>query len=95
MKVFNLRCEREHHFEGWFPSLEAVPSQAITVTIPALYRVEKLILSVPGSRKARIVRRVIQEAITTACPATVLKTHPDATVYLDQESAAELRGCGC
>jgi len=52
--------------------------------------VPKLILSVPGSRKARIVRRVIEDAISTACPATLLRTHPDSTVFLDNESAAEV-----
>jgi glucosamine-6-phosphate deaminase len=67
-----------------------VPAQAITLTIPALFQVPKLIASVPGKRKAHIVRRVIEEPISTACPATILKTHPDATVYLDDESSAEL-----
>jgi len=52
--------------------------------------VPKLIVSVPGVRKAKIVRRVIEEEISNACPATLLKTHPDATVYLDDESSSEL-----
>ena len=88
----DLECRAQQVAEGWFPSLDAVPARAITLTIPALFRVEKLILSVPGSRKARIVRRVVEEAISAACPATVLKTHGDATVYLDRESAGELGG---
>jgi glucosamine-6-phosphate deaminase len=88
----DMECRAQQVAEGWFPSLDAVPARAITLTIPALYRVEKLILSVPGSRKARIVRRVVEEAISAACPATVLKTHGDATVYLDRESAGELGG---
>jgi glucosamine-6-phosphate deaminase len=56
-----------------------------------LLRVPKLIVSVPGSRKAAIVNRTLHESISTACPATILRTHPDATVYLDEESAAELK----
>jgi glucosamine-6-phosphate deaminase len=67
-----------------------VPTRAITLTVPTLFRVPKLIVSVPGSRKAAIVRRVIEDDISTACPATLLKTHPDATVFLDHESSAEL-----
>jgi glucosamine-6-phosphate deaminase len=63
----------------------------MTLTIPALLRVPTLIVSVPGLRKARIVKRALYEAISTACPATILRTHPDATVYLDEESASELR----
>jgi glucosamine-6-phosphate deaminase len=83
-------CKRQQVAEGWFASVEEVPGQAMTVTIPALLRVPKLIVSVPGRRKASIVRRALSEAISTSCPATILRTHPDATVYLDLESAAEL-----
>jgi glucosamine-6-phosphate deaminase len=83
-------CREQQVAEGWFPDLEAVPANAITVTIPALFRVPRLILSVPGGRKAKIMRRLIEEEISTACPATILKKHPNATVYLDPESAAGL-----
>jgi len=83
-------CREQQVAEGWFPSVEVVPRQAITLTIPALVRVPKLIVSVPGIRKAKIVRRVIEDEISNACPATLLKAHPDATVYLDDESSSEL-----
>jgi glucosamine-6-phosphate deaminase len=92
MKVVALDddCRQQQVAEGWFKSLAEVPAQAMTLTIPALLRVPKLIASVPGSRKAAIVSRTFHEPISTACPATILRTHPDATVYLDEESAAEL-----
>lgn len=83
-------CRQQQVAEGWFQKLTDVPQQAITLTIPILMRVPKLIVSVPGARKARIVSRVLKEAISTVCPATILRTHPDATLYLDQESAAEV-----
>jgi glucosamine-6-phosphate deaminase len=76
--------------EGWFPSLEDVPSRAITVTIPAILRVPRLIVSVPGSRKAGIVRRMVEGPISAACPATWLRLHPGATVFLDEDSAREV-----
>ena len=85
-------CRQQQVAEGWFKDLQEVPEQAITVTIPALLRVPKLIVSVPGSRKAAILRRTLEEPISTACPATILRTHPDATIYLDREAAAELDG---
>ncbi len=85
-------CRRQQAAEGWFKRFQEVPDQAITLTIPTLFRVPKLIVSVPGSRKAKIMRRTLDEPITTACPATILRTHPDATIYLDNESAAELAG---
>lgn len=92
VKVVQLdaMCRQQQAAEGWFDTPHAVPKCAITLTIPTLLRVPKLIVSVPGGRKARIVRRALEEAISTECPATILRTHPDVTVYLDQDSAAEL-----
>jgi glucosamine-6-phosphate deaminase len=88
----DVACREQQAAEGWFESVEDVPEKAITLTIPALFRVPKLIVSVPGSRKARVMRRTFEESIATACPATILRTHPDVTVYLDPDSAAELDG---
>ena len=94
VKVVTLdaACRAQQVAEGWFNSLAEVPISAISVTIPAILRVPKLIVSVPGARKAAIVRRTLEEAISTNCPATILRTHPDATLYLDQDSASELDG---
>ena len=83
-------CRQQQAAEGWFRSLDEVSERAISITIPALFRVPKLIASVPGPRKAAIVRRTLEDPISTACPATLLRTHPDATVYLDRESSAEV-----
>ncbi len=86
--LLDAQCRQQQLAEGWFPTIADVPASAITLTIPALMRVPKLIASVPGPRKAAIVRRTLAEPITTACPATILRTHPDVTVYLDSESAS-------
>ena len=83
-------CRGQQAAEGWFASIDEVPESAITITIPALLRVPRLIVSVPGSRKARIVRRSLTESVSTDCPATILRAHPNATIYLDEASAAEL-----
>jgi glucosamine-6-phosphate deaminase len=88
-------CRQQQVAEGWFKGgLPEVPKEAITLTIPALLRVPKLIVSVPGPRKATIVRRTLTEPIATACPATILRTHPDVTMYLDKDSAAEIDDLG-
>ena len=91
-KVVQLdaQCREQQLAEGWFPTIDDVPATAITLTIPALMRVPRLIASVPGRRKAAIVRRTLEEPISTACPATILRMHGDVTVYLDPESASEL-----
>lgn len=93
MKVVDLdnECKAQQVAEGWFRSVDEVPAQALTLTIPTLLRAPKLIVSIPGSRKAGIVKRALNEPISTDCPATILRTHPDATLYLDKESAAELK----
>jgi len=92
MKLVRLdsECRQQQVAEGWFPNVGAVPEQALTLTIPTLLRVPKLIASVPGPRKAHIVKRTLHDPISTACPATIFRTHPDVTVYLDRDSAAEL-----
>jgi glucosamine-6-phosphate deaminase len=83
-------CRQQQVAEGWFDSVEDVPDAAMTLTIPSLIKVPKLIVSVPGSRKAAIVRRSLTEPISVHCPATILRTHPNATLYLDLDSSAEL-----
>ena len=93
MKVVHLDtvCRRQQAAEGWFKNFQEVPERAMTLTIPTLFRVPRLIASVPGPRKAAIVRRALEEPVTTDCPATLLRTHPNATVYLDRESSAEVQ----
>jgi glucosamine-6-phosphate deaminase len=92
MKLVRLdaACREQQAAEGWFESVEQVPEFAMTLTIPILLRVPQLIVTVPGTRKAAIVRRTLEEPVSTDCPATILRTHPNATLYLDLESAAEL-----
>lgn len=80
-------CREQQVAEGHFPSIEAVPQQALTLTIPALMRIPHLIASVPGERKAEAVRRSLLEPVSEDCPASILRTHPHATLYLDRESA--------
>jgi len=84
-------CRQQQAAEGWFDSPADVPDTAITLTIPTLLSVPKLIVSVPGKRKASIVRRTLQEPISTDCPSTILHTHADATLYLDEDSASEIQ----
>lgn len=84
----DMVCRQQQASEGWFNSLEEVPTVAITVTMPALFRVPKLVLSVPGSRKAEAIKHLIEGPISTDCPASILRRHPNATLYLDRDSAA-------
>jgi glucosamine-6-phosphate deaminase len=93
IKVVSLdeACRRQQVAEGWFAKLDEVPKQALTLTIPTLFRIPKLIVSVPGPRKASAIRRTVEEPISTSCPSTLLRTHEDATIYLDPDSASEIQ----
>ncbi len=79
-------CRQQQVDDGCFPGLDAVPTHALTVTIPALMRGAALFCVVPGAAKRDAVRRTLADEIGVACPATILRTHPDCTLYLDAES---------
>jgi glucosamine-6-phosphate deaminase len=80
-------CRQQQVNEGHFPDLVAVPVLAITVTIPALLRAAQVLAIVPEGRKAEPVRAALTGPITTACPASALRTIAHATIHLEPESA--------
>ena len=83
-------CRRQQVFDGAFPHIGDVPRTALTLTIPALMRVPKLILNVPGKNKAEAVRRTVEGPVTPDCPASILQRHPDATLFVDRDAASLL-----
>jgi glucosamine-6-phosphate deaminase len=92
VKVVELddACRRQQVGEGHFPDVAAVPTHALTVTIPALLRARRVFAIVPDARKAEPVRRALEGPIDTACPASILQTQAHATLYLDRQSAGLL-----
>ncbi len=92
VKVVELdaACRRQQVDEGHFPDDDAVPRLAVTVTIPALLRAQRVLAVVPEGRKAEPVRAAVEGPVSTACPASVLQRTPHATIYLDPESGALL-----
>lgn len=76
--------------EGLFDELDGVPTHAITLSIPRLLRAERLFCCVPGELKRAAVARAFNGPIDPDCPASILRRHPDCTVYLDREAAAGL-----
>ena len=81
-------CRQQQVGEGHFPSLDAVPQYALTLTIPALMKTDKIICVVPEQRKAQAVQRTLHGPIAHECPASVLRTQKHATLFLDDESAS-------
>ena len=76
---------------GHFPNLEAVPQYAFTVTIPTICSAKKIICLAPEKRKANVVKEMLQGAINTDCPASILRQQPQATLFLDVNSASVLK----
>jgi len=92
VKVVTLdeACRRQQVGEGHFPDLDAVPAQAMTVTIPALLRAAVVLAIVPEGRKAQAVHDALTDPVSTACPASVLRTRDGVVLHLDLDSSAEL-----
>jgi glucosamine-6-phosphate deaminase len=85
------RCRSQQVGEGWFRSLAEVPERAISISVRQLLRARAILSVVPDARKAEAVARCLQGPVTPAAPASILQTHPDVTVYLDEPAAAGLR----
>lgn len=84
-------CRKQQLGEGWFKSLEEVPKQALSMTVRQVLQSKQIICIVPDSRKAVAVRDCFEGEISPMHPASILRTHPNTYVYLDEKSAALLQ----
>lgn len=85
-------CQRQQVGEGWFPNMAAVPKTAISMTVPAIMAFSHIVCSVPDARKAAAVAATVAGPLTPACPASLLRTHPACTLFLDRAAATGLKG---
>jgi glucosamine-6-phosphate deaminase len=85
-------CRMQQVHEGAFATLADVPRTALSLTIPYLMRVPRAVAIVPGPAKRAAIKAALEGPVTCACPASILRRHPDATLYLDEASAAGLGG---
>jgi glucosamine-6-phosphate deaminase len=83
-------CRRQQVGEGWFADLSAVPRQAISMSIRQILKSRAIISVVPHARKAQAVRACFEGPVSPMAPASILRTHVRATIYLDKQSAALL-----
>jgi glucosamine-6-phosphate deaminase len=83
-------CRRQQVNDGCFPSLEEVPRHALSLTIPLLMSIPRAVAIVPGPAKGAAIRSALEGPVTCACPASMLRRHRDATLFLDDDSAAGL-----
>jgi glucosamine-6-phosphate deaminase len=83
-------CRQQQVNEGWFSKLTDVPRKAISMSVQQILRSREIIAAVPDTRKARAVKACLEGEISPTMPASILRTHPNTTIYLDTDSAALL-----
>lgn len=85
--TLDTRCKKQQMGEGWFPTIDDVPKQAITMCVKQIMASKVIISCVPHGVKAEAVKNTLEREVCPEVPATILKTHPDWNLFLDTESA--------
>ena len=83
-------CRRQQVGEGWFDSLEAVPTRAISMSVNQILASRRILCMVPDRRKAQAVRDAVAGPVSPLVPSSILQTHADTVLFLDRESASLL-----
>ena len=83
-------CRQQQVNEGWFAKLTDVPKRAISMSVREVLRAKEIIVVVPDTRKAHAVKCCLEGDVSPMVPASILRNHPNATIYLDTDSAALL-----
>lgn len=83
-------CRKQQFGEGWFPTLDAVPSHAISMSVRQIMKSELIILSVSDTRKAQAVRDALEGPVSPLHPASILQTHANTVLLMDPPAAALL-----
>ncbi len=83
-------CRRQQVGEAWFSDISQVPTRAISMSAQQILKAKEILAVVPDRRKAEAVKACFEGAISPMAPASILRRHPNATVYLDKNSASLL-----
>jgi len=88
--IVNLdeNCKKQQVREGWFPTIDDVPKQAISMSVYQIMQIKTIVSCVPYKVKANAVKLTLESELTNQVPATMLKLHGDVTLFLDEESAS-------
>lgn len=84
------KCRQQQVNDGCFQTIDQVPTHALTLTIPTLYNVENIFCVVPAATKAEAVKNTVNGPVSEICPASILRTHDNAVLYTDSDSASLL-----
>lgn len=90
--VVNLddACRRQQLGEGWFPTFNDVPKQAISMSIKQIMKSKQIVCTVPDQRKAMAVRGAVKGPVTNQVPASILQKHSKTDLFLDRAAAGML-----
>ena len=83
-------CRQQQVGEAWFANISQVPKRAISMSVRQILKAREILAVVPDARKAQAVKACFEGDISPLAPASILRTHPNATVYLDRNSASLL-----
>jgi glucosamine-6-phosphate deaminase len=81
-------CRRQQVGEGWFADLAEVPETAVSMSVTQILKAREILVIVPDERKAEAVRATLEADVAPAVPASILRTHPNVTLYLDGPAAS-------
>ncbi len=84
-------CRRQQLGEGWFPTLDSVPTRALSLSVRQIMESASIICTVPDERKAAAVQASVEGPVTPAVPASILQQHPDCHLFLDPPAASLLK----
>jgi glucosamine-6-phosphate deaminase len=84
-------CRRQQVGEAWFADISQVPTRAISMSARQILKAREILAVVPDKRKAQAIKACFEGAISPIAPASILRRHPNATVYLDTDSASLLK----
>ncbi|WP_425400081.1 glucosamine-6-phosphate deaminase [Aeoliella sp.] len=83
-------CRQQQTGEGWFATLDDVPTHAITMSIKQILKTNHIVCTVPDERKAQAVRNALEGPVTSTVPASILQQHEATTLFLDAPAASQL-----
>ena len=83
-------CRRQQVGEGWFANLSEVPKRAMSMSVRQILKAREILCVVPDARKAQAVKSCVEGEVNPLAPASILRTHPNTTVFLDKLSSALL-----
>jgi glucosamine-6-phosphate deaminase len=83
-------CRRQQVGEAWFADISQVPKQALSMSVQQILKAKEILAVVPDRRKAQAIKACFEGEISPMAPASILRTHANATIYLDQASASLL-----